>query len=565
MSYLRRRLEKLLSELETGKLSMTPDVGATLKSDLEGVRRASDGTLLLESCSPRLRSLARAYYGAVNAPDRDETPQHSAIAPAVDPGELNRTLFSLQAEYFESMTGSPPERFVPKGSSFGDEIRNLGARLKGNRALAGRLHAKSTAAFSALSNHYGESKNIRLAAARALPGLKAVLGGQQSITTSGVAAVRSTLLYCDTILIPDPVHRWLEKDSDAERFSQIRMLEDIYHLHQLRPLIDAREPGVPILIFPSWERMFEEHDTTTRDGIELLALSMFGKALDASFDDMEELVAYVKREPDAFLAAVERHRLFVAEGAPVGLPVHEAISIQKESNAQWRSASFLDQVGQCTDAELVLMAILNRLGPQFHALDNADSLDAHPLFSLPVQWHYFQTCFDLESAHRATNRTLSLPTLRVLRGLTGEAVSWLANVPLSDIVRLRQDMGSLSFRKSLGEVLSQLNEMTDANLDTSLMSVARGIGKLLADHRREVKRIDEEYQRRHAQTAAGFIVSATGAAFLPWLPALPRAAVAATSGLVAATKFASDHVDKVMRKRQLRRTMMGILAASARS
>jgi hypothetical protein len=392
-----------------------------------------------------------------------------------------------------------------------------------------------------------------------------VLGGQQSITGSGVAAVRSTLLYCDTILIPDPVHRWLEKDSDAERFSQIRMLEDIYHLHQLRPLIDARVPDVPILIFPSWERMFEEHDTATQDGIELLALSTFGKALDATFDDMEELVVFLRGDANAFLAAVERHRLFVPDGARVGLPIRDAIALHKENNVQWRSPSFLDQLNKCTDAELVFLAILDRLGPQFHVLDNADSLGAQPLFSLPVQWHYFQTCFTLESEHGATGRKLSLPTLRVLRGLTGESVSWLANVPISDIMHLRADMGTLAFRKSIGEVLSQLDEMTDANLDTSLMSVARGIEKLLADHRREVKRIDEEYRRRHAQTAAGFIVSATGAAFLPWLPTLSKAVVAVTSGLVAATKLASDQVDKVMRKGQLKRTMMGILAASARS
>jgi hypothetical protein len=143
--------------------------------------------------------------------------------------------------------------------------------------------------------------------------------------------------------------------------------------------------------------------------------------------------------------------------------------------------------------------------------------------------------------------------------LSHKNVSWLGQVPIPDLIRLRAEMANIEFRKRLGAILSELDSASPDEFDSSLARVAMAIEKLLVDHEHDVRKIDKEYRRRHAQTLTGFVVS-LGAAFLPSLPI-----VGSVAAITAAGKFAVDSVDQWMRKRQASKTMMGVLAASARS
>jgi hypothetical protein len=195
-----------------------------------------------------------------------------------DPAEaakLNRELFAHFDAVFRAFTGCPPGDFVPEGSSFAKEIRRLGERLNASRTKANALLRVANDAYLDLQKHYRAAGNARLKLGGSLPGQKLVLGGAQGFSGSSLQAVRSMLMYGDTILIPDPVQRWMETEPVGEAFVTVRMLEDIFHLSKLRPLVDADLPVVPLLVFPSWERLMEEHDQATRDRMERLAIDLF--------------------------------------------------------------------------------------------------------------------------------------------------------------------------------------------------------------------------------------------------------------------------------------------------
>jgi hypothetical protein len=124
---------------------------------------------------------------------------------------------------------------------------------------------------------------------------------------------------------------------------------------------------------------------------------------------------------------------------------------------------------------------------------------------------------------------------------------------------MRSEMANIDFRKSLSSILSELEQAQSDNLDSALSRVAMAIDKLLIDHDKEARRLDEEYHRRHAQTAVAFLVS-IGATFLPSLPIVGSVAAVAAAG-----KMIADKIDHSLRRKQLSRTLMGVLAASARN
>lgn len=195
-------------------------------------------------------------------------------------------MFQLYDDLFVAATGEAPQSFAPVPGSFGRAIRALGGRLKGGHS--GDWAQNVSRATKALVAFYQSSGKDLLRGAGHLPGYKLVLGGKQNFGSSSLAAARNMLLCADTLLIPDPVSRWFESEHAAEGFAFPHMLEDLYFLLQLRPIVDARLPYPALVIFPSLEHVLEENDPVTQDRQELMALDFFSHYLGCTFEDLEE-------------------------------------------------------------------------------------------------------------------------------------------------------------------------------------------------------------------------------------------------------------------------------------
>jgi hypothetical protein len=54
-----------------------------------------------------------------------------------------------------------------------------------------------------------------------------------------------------------------------------------------------------------------------------------------------------------------------------------------------RRSGWQEEFDELSVAGKVMNALMERLGPQYHLLENAEELRAHPLLSIEQQAHYF--------------------------------------------------------------------------------------------------------------------------------------------------------------------------------
>tara|TARA_R110002073_G_scaffold336583_1_gene536317 strand:- start:5920 stop:7584 length:1665 start_codon:yes stop_codon:yes gene_type:complete len=549
--YLRRRIEDLLADLREGRLHDSES--AQLKPEIEKVTFQPDGSVDLDSCSPTLRSIARAYaLTKSQTPNQPARTAEVATPDARETAQLNRELFDKLGQFFQRVTGRAPNKFLRGSEDFSASIRRLGESMKGDQQSSQVVND----AFVELYKYLRESNDARLRGALALVGSKLVLGGTQFFSNSSLHAVRSMLLYCDTVLIADPVLPFLEGQPTNSRFVLPRMLEQIFFLSQLRPLIDADLPYPAIVVFPSYEKLMQAKDLHTQDGLELQFLGLFSHFADATFEDSEELYEFAASNQGKLITAIESNQLLIPPGGTGSEPFGEAVALIRAAHGVFGTTEFKQQVQGMSDMSVALSHIGDRLIPQFHLAENADSLGASPLIAVPQQWHYFRLLRQVERETLVRQGILQGETGRLIEALTTPPMEWLGNVPLEDLVTLRRDLVNEKFRKTLGGYLTELGEADDGNLDQVTARTVRALTNMMAEHGKDVRKITEDYQHKHSQTAVGAWISA-GALFLPTFPvAAPMAALGIFSKYV---------VDKVGEKRTLkkkRKTLMGVLAAA---
>ncbi len=485
-----------------------------------------------------------------------------AVAPVVTPAQaeqLNVDLFGHFENVFTAFLGETPERISSRGLSLVQAMRELGERMRGSTKLAAERTAAGESALQLLSAHYGASKNARLAAASGAAGMKFVLGGGSSnFGQSALAASRSMLLYCDTLLIPDPVLPWVEVSRREERFPTARILENLFQVLQLAPLARAGLGHPAIIVFPSWEKSLEQDDERTRDMQEAMIFNFFSHFLDAKLEDLSEVFAFADSHPGRLLEAVRKHRLFIAQGGTGAEDLPEAIASQRRSWKTSRSEEFYtNHLRDLPDAKVVALAIVERLGTQFHASDNAESLRASPLFSLPAQWHYF--CL-LQRA--ASDAVPELGSPLTAAGITQPSLRWLGNIPVPELVELRRHAENEKFRERIASYVATLGDVSVEEAPRVSAEVERSVMALLVEHQNEVRRITDELAQKHGATAvmSWLTFAASFATFSPYLPVFVTAPAAL--GLIA--KYASEKVTELTKLNQHRRTLLGCLAAAAR-
>ena len=126
---------------------------------------------------------------------------------------IQREFFEILDEFFRRATGSSAEEFAPLGS-FGEEIKSRAQKI-GARAPQAFLYI-----HEALNVFYRRFASHVFSEAKKLGGLKLILGGASQLLKSQFESVRKTLLYADSILIPDPIFPWIESTRIEEGFKK---------------------------------------------------------------------------------------------------------------------------------------------------------------------------------------------------------------------------------------------------------------------------------------------------------------------------------------------------------
>jgi len=431
------------------------------------------------------------------------------IANATQLATIQREYFQVLDQFFRMATGVCAEEFAPM-DSFGDRVRAEAQKL-GGRGPQAYMYAHE--AFQAFYKRFG--LHI-FPGAKNLAGLKLVLGGSSRFGESQFDCVRKMSLYADTILIPDPIFPWIESSRGEERFRNILLLETAFVLLHLKPLLDAELPSPPILVFPSFEKSLEEGDPTTQARISSLITRVLSHYLRRQFANIGELQRFVVSEEAEFMRAVDEHSLFVAPGGVVGQPLKEALERYEEEIKRWRSESYQSAMKELPKGVILLNAIMERLAPQYHLLENAGELSSCPLLPLRAPWHYYSLVSKFFAAQLAASGNLEEKAPDAFDLMNEPQPKWLGNVSVVELVEFLKNGENSAFRTRLKQAVSRLRDAPLSDLSRTAPEVCRDVASLLQGHNTEVESILEKYKTRYGDVGTQHYVT-TGASFMPTL------------------------------------------------
>ncbi len=465
--------------------------------------------------------------------------------------QTQREFFRILEEFFERATGHKATEFATP--------ENFGEQIRGNaNTLAPRAVDALGFAHRAFPEFYTKQGKESFGKAKALGGLKFVVGGQSRFTFSHLDSVKRVALYTDTILIPDPILPWLEVPRTEERFPHVEFLQAAFILLHLKPLVDADLAYPAVYVFPSWEKSLENTDSQTQAQIESLTCGVLSKEIGRKFESLGELLGYAKEHESEFLGAVEQRRIFVGPGGSPRQSLAKNLELYREHMKEWRADQFQADAARWSTGELVARGLVERLAPQSHLLENAEELAANPMLCLEQHWHYYRLCTDYFEERLKDRGLLSSETISDVRAINQPELEWLGNVPIESLAQLRLNNENEDFRSHIRGFTKALHEAELSDLDRVTAEVSRGIASLLMDHQKRVHQIDEGYRGRYKKTALATWVSAAALmipSLAPFLPAL-------TAG-GAALKYLSDKIDERKARKEHAKSLLGVLAAAS--
>lgn len=556
MAYLHRRVEHLLKMLKDGSLLFPADMEKkkreSLLKDLRKIKRDQQGNIDLKSCSSEVISLAKMVYMMEKLRTKSEA---ASIKPSsdkldLDLNKIQNEFFNIIDDFFKHATGKDAESFATP-ETFGEEIRRNPIKF------AQMMKEAFQEGQETLMGFYSKYKADAYPLCRQLGGIKLTLGGSQRFFDLTLQSIKSMLLYVDTILVPDPILPWIEVERKEEKYRHVNMLEAMFLLLRLKPLVNADLPYPAVIIFPSWEKSLESQDAETLDLFSRLILDFFSYYLEINFEDESEILEYANSQEEKFLEHIDRKNLFFSPEGKENDSINEHIKKYKDSILTWRSSDYIKYVEKLKNSELVLQGIIERLNPQFHLRENAESMGAQPMLWLQQHWHYFKLCASMYNESLVKNSILKTETVATLVALNQPEFQWLGNVPIKQIIELRQESVSLEFRNRLKEFTNILHETALEDLDKVVVQVSKGISSLLTDHQKKIQEVEEKYQKRHLDTIiASWITLA--AMFFPWLA--PYAEIIPPLALTG--KYIKDKVEEGREKKRAARSLTGVLAAT---
>ena len=462
--------------------------------------------------------------------------------------EYGRELFAHLEEFFLRATGKSATKFATV-ETFGDVIRASVSELAPRGEAAFRWLYTEVRAFH--SRRDGDA----FKAAKQLGGMNLVLGGSSRFLRSQLNSVSTAVLYSDTVLIPDPVMPWLERDRTEEKFSNVLLLQAVHALLQLKPLVDADLPYPPVVVFPSWEKLLEDNDPQTQEGISQLFTDVLSNSLGEDLVDFEEVVDFANQHPKRFCEAVDQNRLFIGPGGPVNEPLGEALARYEGQMETLRSSDWLDQYNRSPIHRRVLNGVLERVTPVYHLLENAQEFGGHPLMCLEQHAHYFRLVSNTSSARLERLKVLDPRTSALVDAMSSRRLRWLGAIPADTLAKLRLDNENVAFRERLAASVGRLHESVLEDVDRVAAEVCHDLEEAIAEHEKELRSIQEKYNRVHGHTAV-LTVAAAGVALMPALA--PLLGCAAPFALAA--KYGRNKVAELAEKHALTQSLVGVLA-----
>lgn len=507
--------------------------------------------------------LMATSFGAALSIQGEKQLKENADQPSTAMNDVQVELFALFSALFAALTGRAVELVISV-----DEIKQ---RMMWRVEHQPDLFANSV---NQATGELGEFYNLHsiniYQRAKSFGGMRLVTGGQRLFGPSALNAVRITGLYADTQLIPDPIYPFISSDLKLNA-AHLQLAIQLFHILQLRPLVDAKLPVPAVFIFPSFEGPLEQHDAHTKLGLEQLSIRLISPICRGQIQSLEELIDYSSKQETAFLDALMPSGLFIPPGGEPGIPLSasEAASQYLKELEGTRSSHDLDQMKRMPIGPLLLNGVLERLRPQYHLFENSNELGAQALLSQPVHWHYFKKIAQANARDLRSQNVISDQAFQTLHAVQDDSLSWLANIPVTTLVQLISNNEHRWLREELNKYTSQLASAGPIDTNEMIKEVSHGLASLVQRQRKSLNDIELRYAPKKAAVLTGGILGAglvASAVMLPLLSPLLAVGVPAVALAGAASGaligFSKEKIGEVVEKRHAGKSMLGVLATA---
>lgn len=464
--------------------------------------------------------------------------------------EYQKRLFEIFDEFFTRATGKTYCQFATF-QSFASEIRSNA------ETIAARGELAFTECTQLLAEHYSAHSTNAFVDAKELGGLRLVLGGSSRFKESQFNTVTKSLLYADTVLVPDPVLPWLESERSEEQFRHVLLLESVFAILHLKPLVDAELRNMPVVVFPSFEKSLEENDADTEAGISRLCGDVFSHFLNENLSSMDEAFDFVMRFPDEFMKTADDLNLFVAPGANIDDDLGTQLRLYHEEIETWRNADWLERFKEFKPEQKISYAITERLGAQFHLVENSLELNAHPILPTDLQSHYFSLVAETNASRLQHLQLINENQRALITGISEKRLKWLEGVPIGALVDIRKNNENIQFRARLLGITKQIHDAKTADSGRIAAELSHEIELAMQEHDTALENLVEKYNQKHQQTAVT-AYCAWGATLMPTLA--PAFGFAAPFGIAA--KYGWDKIDQNRAVKQHAKSLFGVLTAT---
>lgn len=554
-----QRLLEAWRALREGKLkfpsSLQPHADELLAAPL-----TATGLVDMKGISRETVLLAKSF-GAALLVHREEALKDKSHQPTTAMNEVQAELFDLFNSLFSAL--------ICRSVELVRDVDEIKQRMMWRVKYQPDVFANSVnQAIEELSEFYNRHSINIYQRAKSFGGMRLVTGGQRQFGPSALNAVRITGLYADTQLIPDPIYPFISSDLNLNAL-HLQLAIQLFHILQLRPLVDARFPVPAVFIFPSFEEVLERNDVHTKLGLEQLAIRLISPICRGQIQSLEELYDYSSKQESAFLDALMPSGLFVPPGGTPGIQLcaSEAANQYLKELEGKRSIHILDKMKRMPIGELLLNGVLERLRPQYHLLENSSELGAQALLSQPVHWHYFEKIAQANAIDLCSKNVISDQALQTLHAVQDDSLSWLANIPVTTLAQLISNNEHRWLREELNKYTSQLASTGPIDTNEMIKEVSHGLASLVQRQRKNLKDIELKYAPKKAAVLTGGIIGAGVVASAVMLPLLsPLLAVGVPAVALAATAsgaligFGKEKVGEVVEKRHACKSMLGVLA-----
>ena len=408
--------------------------------------------------------------------------------------------FEILTEFFLNVTGCLPRDFSQM-DSFSEAIQRMAITLRENPSRAESAMVAFSTLEKKLKKLYSEEGGKVFSAAKKLDACKLNLGGSSRFFQTQLNATRKSLLYSDTILIPDPIMPWLEKKRDEERFNHIIPLQMAFFILHLCDLKGDEFDLPPFFVFPSFEKSLEEHDQQTQENSIQLITDVFSHYVDSGIAHPKDIMEFAVKHPDLYFKKIEEATLFVSPGSEPGEPLKVEIENYKAEMRQWRSEDWCNELFSKGDATVVTNAIFERIMPNYHLLENSDELRSHPFLCVNAQAHYYQLIASMKNAATGEVSSFDPTTSAILQSLTSKRLDYLANIKDAQLVALRKTNENIEFRRELRDLVNSLSNSTLADVGHVAAEVCSHIERAISKHEKQISSLNDKYQAKHKYTA----------------------------------------------------------------